>query len=107
MPPSFSSQPIANLPSDRASKAPLPPTPSDAIAPWRTFEDMLQGLHRDRIYIHPDQLAEFLLRHGLPVDLRHVPKHLHARANRINTHYQGDMARLEDVKGLPQMFPFE
>ncbi len=64
--------------------------------PWHTFMDILQGLHRDGIYLHPDQLAEFFVRHGLPVDLQYVPGHLQERARHINTYYQGDMARVEE-----------
>ncbi len=63
-------------------------------AAWPTFEDMLHRLHAEGIYLHPDQLAEFLLCHGLPVHLRYVPKHLQQKARQINQHYQGDMARL-------------
>jgi len=61
---------------------------------WPTFEEILQHLHEQRIYIHSEQLAEFLLAHGLPVHLRYVPTHLRAKAIQINEHYRGDMVRL-------------
>jgi hypothetical protein len=61
---------------------------------WPTFEEMLQRLHRQGIYIHCEQLAEFLLAHGLPVHLRYVPAHLRPKAIQINQSYQGDMAHL-------------
>ncbi|HEY9892058.1 MAG TPA: hypothetical protein V6D37_09670 [Candidatus Sericytochromatia bacterium] len=59
-----------------------------------TFEEMLQHLHSQGIYIHSDQLAEFLLAHGLPVHLRYVPGHLRHKALRVNQNYQGDLVRL-------------
>ncbi|MGP1386163.1 MAG: hypothetical protein ACTS2F_21570 [Thainema sp.] len=59
---------------------------------WPTFTNILQRLHDEGIYIHHEQLAEFLLYHGLPVDLRYVPPHLQAKAQQINQNYQGDMA---------------
>jgi hypothetical protein len=74
--------------------------------PWRTFAEMLLQLHQEKIYIHPNQLAEFLLQHGLPVDLCYVPTHLRQKAQMINDRYQGDMARLE-ASNQPQMFLFE
>ncbi|MDX2211793.1 MAG: hypothetical protein SFY66_00765 [Oculatellaceae cyanobacterium bins.114] len=61
---------------------------------WVSFEQMLQRLHKDGIYVHADQLAEFLLLHGLPVHLRYVPARLHEKATQINQNYQGDMAQL-------------
>ena len=64
--------------------------PSDR---WCTFEEILQRLHRAGIYLHADQLAEFLVLHGLPVDLCHVPPHLRVKAQHINDQYQGDMAQ--------------
>ncbi|MBD0364225.1 MAG: hypothetical protein ICV55_15875 [Coleofasciculus sp. C3-bin4] len=60
---------------------------------WQTFEEILQRLHKQGIYIHSEQLAEFLLRHGLPVHLRYVPAHLHSKAIQVNQNYQGDMVR--------------
>ena len=63
---------------------------------WPTFEGILQGLHRDGIYIHAEQLAEFMLAHGLPVDLKYVPAYLKQKAILINQNYQGDMARLSE-----------
>jgi len=61
---------------------------------WSTFEEVLEGLHRQGIYIHSEQLAEFLLAHGLPVHLRYVPTHLRRKAIEINENYQGDLVRL-------------
>jgi hypothetical protein len=61
---------------------------------WITFEHMLKRLHQEGLYIHPDQLAEFLLCHGLPVHLRYVPHHLRQRAMFVNEHYRGDMVEL-------------
>ena len=61
---------------------------------WSTFENILERLHQSGIYIHPDQLAEFFLAHGLPVHLRYVPPHLQDKAARINENYLGDMAQL-------------
>lgn len=65
---------------------------------WPTFEVMLRQLHQAGIYLHPDQLAKFLIRHGLPVDLQYVPAHLQHQATQINDNYLGDMARLEVVE---------
>jgi hypothetical protein len=70
---------------------------SHKIVPWDTFPKILQRLHQEGIYIHPHQLAEFLLRHGLPVDLDYVPEHLLSQAKLINANYGGDMARAEVV----------
>lgn len=74
---------------------------------WPTFADILRRLHQERIYLHPHQLAEFMLRHGLPVDLCYVPAHLQHKAKQINDNYQGDMAREAVVGELPTLFPFE
>jgi len=60
---------------------------------WQTFEEILQRLHKQGIYIHSEQLAEFMLRHGLPVHLRYVPAHLRSKAIQVNQNYQGDMVR--------------
>lgn len=68
------------------------------VTRWQTFSELLLQLHREGIYIHPHQLAEFLLRHGLPVDLCYVPPRLKQTATTLNALYQGDMARLEDMK---------
>lgn len=57
---------------------------------------MLRRLHAEGVYLHPHQLAEFLLAHGLPVDLSHVPAHLREKAILVNTHYRGDMAALDE-----------
>lgn len=59
---------------------------------WSTFEEILKALHHTGIYLHPHQLAEFFLAHGLPVHLRYVPAHLREKAISINKNYQGDMA---------------
>jgi len=64
------------------------------IQRWSTFEEILQRLHTAGIYIHSEQLAEFLLEHGLPVHLRYVPPHLRLKARQVNENYQGDMACL-------------
>lgn len=74
------------------------PTSSES---WQTFDEILVQLHREGVYLHPDQLAEFLILHGLPVDLRYVPERLHHKAAQINDNYQGDMARLETVVQPP------
>jgi len=68
--------------------------------PWHTFEGMLGRLHQEGIYIDSDQLAEFLLSHGLPVYLRYVPAHLQQKAIAINQNYRGDMAKLAEDKEL-------
>jgi hypothetical protein len=64
---------------------------------WPTFEEILERLHQEGIYIHSEQLAEFLLFHGLPVDLKYVPLHLQQKAKLINQNYQGDLARLSAI----------
>ncbi|GAC1471439.1 MAG: hypothetical protein NVS2B14_17060 [Chamaesiphon sp.] len=66
-----------------------------------TFEEMLQQLHNAGIYLHPHQLAEFLLAHGLPVHLRYVPVHLRDKAMLVNENYQGDMASLIEETDEP------
>lgn len=58
---------------------------------WPTFEKILEHLHAQGIYIHSEQLAEFLLGHGLPVHLRYVPAYLRSKAIEVNNNYQGDM----------------
>lgn len=63
---------------------------------WPTFSQILQRLHHEGIYLQPAQLAEFLLTHGLPVDLQYVPPHLQAKARLINQNYQGDMACFQE-----------
>ena len=68
---------------------------------WPTFEQILQRLHRKGIYLHPHQLAEFFLAHGLPVNLRYVPEHLRQRAILVNENYQGDMALLVEETDQP------
>lgn len=71
---------------------------SQDVNRWHTFAELVLKLHREGIYIHPHQLAEFLLRHGLPVDLCYVPPRLKQKAATVNSLYQGDMARLEEMK---------
>jgi hypothetical protein len=61
---------------------------------WPTFEEILQRLHSQGIYIHSEQLAEFLLAHGLPVHLRYVPAYLREKAIEVNNNYHGDMVRM-------------
>lgn len=97
------------MPADPADAPHSSSLPDRTASPdrWHTFAEILQRLHREQIYIHPDQLAAFFLFHGLPVDLKYVPQHLHAKAKRINANYQGDLAQLEEVSELPQLFPFE
>src|SRR6478672_8763662 len=74
---------------------------------WPTFEKMLQRLHQAGILIHPAQLAEFLLAHGLPVHLRYVPTHLQQKAKQVNKNYQGDMACLvEEIEQPTEDFPY-
>ncbi|MBD2021730.1 hypothetical protein H6F43_16235 [Leptolyngbya sp. FACHB-36] len=78
-----------------------------ATIPWDTFEDILRRLHKEQIYLHPHQLAEFLVYHGLPVDLCYVPKHLKQKAQKINDNYQGDWARQEAISQPHSLFSFE
>lgn len=69
---------------------------------WQTFEGILRRLHQEGIYIDAEQLAEFLLSHGLPVHLRYVPDRLKQKAIAINQNYQGDMAQLvEELEEQP------
>jgi hypothetical protein len=90
-------QPILTMPSNLLSIA-LNDTQSSsqpkADKGWLTFEEILQRLHTQGIYIHSEQLAEFLLAHGLPVHLRYVPAHLRLKAIQVNKNYQGDMVHL-------------
>lgn len=84
------------MPNDLCLFPELPPPPISS-APFdqgHTFEQILQRLHVEGIYVHPDQLAEFLLVHGLPVQLRYVPARLRSKAKTINQNYRGDMANL-------------
>ena len=71
---------------------------SSNMARWHTFAEVVLRLHKEGIYIHPHELAEFFLRHGLPVDICYVPDRLAQRAATVNALYQGDMARLEEMK---------
>ncbi len=68
------------------------------VTRWHTFSELILRLHREGIYIHPHQLAEFLLGHGLPVDPCYVPPRLKHKATTVNALYEGDMARLEEMK---------
>lgn len=68
---------------------------------WRSFEEILKKLHREGLYIHPEQLAEFLLAHGIPVPIRYVPQHLQEKAKSVNENYKGDMAKLVEEPGQP------
>ena len=81
------------LPSSTPHRANLNPSSRQS---WYGFSQMLQRLHAEGVYLHPDQLAEFLLAHGLPVDLDYVPAHLREKALLINTHYRGDMAAVDE-----------
>lgn len=72
---------------------------------WPTFEEVLQRLHARGFYLHPHQLAEFMLMHGLPVNLRYVPAHLRAKAIFINENYRGNMAQLVEEQDQP-FWPF-
>lgn len=94
------------VPSHQFPKLELTQTSSNATS-WHTFPQILQRLHREQIFIHPEQLAEFMVMHGLPVDLQYVPQHLKQKAHQINTHYQGDLAQLADSPQPSQMFLFE
>ena len=68
---------------------------------WPTFEEILQNLHIQGIYIHSEQLAEFLLAHGLPVHPRYVPTHLRSKAIEVNQNYSGDMVRVVEELDPP------
>lgn len=63
---------------------------------WPTFTEILYNLHQEKLYIRAEQLAEFMLMHGLPVDLKYVPPHLQEKAKQLNANYQGNMARLRE-----------
>ena len=63
---------------------------------WPTFAETLYRLHKEGLYIHADQLAEFMIVHGLPVDLQYVPSNLQEKARALNANYQGDMVRLSE-----------
>lgn len=91
------------MPSNLLTAALSMPLPSSLQTEehWPTFEEMLQHLHTQRIYIHAEQLAEFLLAHGLPVHLRYVPAHLQLKALAINKNYQGDMVRVIEESEPP------
>jgi hypothetical protein len=67
----------------------------DETKRWQTFEEILLRLHQEGLYLHPHQLAEFLVWHGLPVELRYVPQALQQKATQINENYLGDMVRVE------------
>jgi hypothetical protein len=68
---------------------------------WPTFEEILKGLHKQGIYVHSEQLAEFLLAHGLPVHLRYVPSHLRHKALQVNQNYQGDLVQVIEELDQP------
>lgn len=63
---------------------------------WPTFAEVLHNLHREGLYIRADQLAKFMILHGLPVDLQYVPADLQEKAKALNANYQGDMVRLSE-----------
>lgn len=89
------------------------PNPTDDASPnssdravhgamhWHTFEEILRRLHQEGLYLHPHQLAEFFVWHGLPVELRYVPPALQQKATRINENYLGDMVRVETFDEPP------
>lgn len=84
-----------------------PSTQAQQNQGWHYFAEILRRLHTEGLYIHPDQLAEFMLAHGLPVDLRYVPKHLLSKAIAINNNYQGDMATvIEELEDSSHQFPW-
>lgn len=74
---------------------------SKAKNQWPTFEDILHNLHAQGIYIHSEQLAEFMLGHGLPVHLRYVPAHLRSKAMEVNQNYKGDMVLVVEEFNSP------
>jgi hypothetical protein len=61
---------------------------------WSTLAEIVYCLHLEGIYIRVEQLAEFMLLHGLPVDLQYVPKRLQEKAKAINANYQGEGAQV-------------
>lgn len=74
---------------------------------WCTFVEILGRLHQEGILIHSEQLAEFMLFHGLPVDLKYVPARLQQRAKQVNQYYQGDMAQLATLSSSETEFVLE
>ncbi len=62
-----------------------------------TLSEILYRLHLEGIYIRLDQLVEFMLLHGLPVDLEFVPERLQEKAKAMNTNYQGERAQVSLV----------
>jgi hypothetical protein len=76
--------------------------PSLQNEPWSSFEEILERLHQSGIFIHAEQLAKFLLMHGLPVDLCYVGDGDRPQAEQVNRHYNGDMARLEALPCFSQ-----
>lgn len=64
---------------------------SNSECHWPTFAEVLRNLHKEGLYIRTEQLAEFMLMHGLPVDLQYVPLNLQEKAKALNANYQGDM----------------
>ena len=93
----FSHDDVASLPQSEGIQARICPQKEDLAdsSDWPSFAQIMRRLHREGIYLHPEQLAEFLLAHGLPVDLCYVPAHLRAKAVFVNQNYQGDMACLK------------
>lgn len=70
--------------------------PTKLEAPWPTFAEILYNLHKEGFYICAEQLAEFMLMHGLPVDLEYVPHNLQEKAKILNSNYRGDMAQISE-----------
>ncbi len=77
-----------------ASNTPNPSRCSKSNSHWSTLGEILYRLHQEGIYIRVDQLVEFMLLHGLPVDLQYVPKRLQEKAKAMNANYQGDLAQV-------------
>lgn len=78
----------------QASNTHKPDEVSKSNSQWSTLGAILYRLHLEGIYIRIDQLAEFMLLHGLPVDLEYVPKRLQEKAKVMNANYQGDLAQV-------------
>ncbi len=77
-----------------ASNTRNPNEGSKSNSHWSTLGEILYRLHKGGIYIRVDQLVEFMLLHGLPVDLQYVPKRLQEKAKVVNANYQGDLAQV-------------
>lgn len=78
----------------QASNTDKPNEVSKPNSHWSTLAEIVYRLHLEGIYIRVEQLAEFMLLHGLPVDLQYVPKRLQEKAKAINASYQGEGAQV-------------